>query len=109
MVNFKAIKDAILFRPLASATSKSGLMIPLSGGHTSNIGKVISVGGEVKSVKVGDYLVVNSYQCPLYYDEGKTYNIYREADVLGILEGLEVDETQTFDADNNKPKIATLK
>lgn len=84
----KAVGQSILFKYKAETTTESGIYISsgLDANSTSIKGEVISVGGLVQFVKVGDIVLIPKLmKTPVDLDEGIYTTL--EHQVLAIIDG----------------------
>ena len=81
----KAIMDRILIELRESEAQKNGIFLPETFLNVKNVGRVLSVGKDVKSVKVGDTVLFHAF------DELPTINenivAVRENSILAVMEG----------------------
>jgi chaperonin GroES len=95
-LNRKELNMAVQFTPLKERVFVSytdelektagGLYIPDSAKEKPQSGKVEAIGGEVKSLKVGDKILFDKYSGSKIKLDSKDYLIIKEEDVLGILQ-----------------------
>ena len=94
---FKPLHDRVLVKRVQSEEkTKGGLIIPDTAKEKPQQGKVIAVGtGKIDdngkripfNVKKGDKVLMPKYGGTEIKLDGKEYQIMREEDILGILEG----------------------
>jgi chaperonin GroES len=84
---FKPLKDRV-FVSYSEEMEKTagGIFIPDAAKEKPQKGKVEAVGGEVKSVKVGDSILFDKYSGSKINIDGMDYLILKEEDILGIFE-----------------------
>jgi chaperonin GroES len=71
----------------AKELSDGGIYIPDGAQEKPAEGNVVSVGCEVKQIKVGDSVMYSKYSGSEIENENIKYLIMRENDVLAIIEG----------------------
>ena len=95
-MNFKPLFDRVVIKKLdKSNKTKSGIIIPESGGDEPLYGKVVAVGdGEIFEgtktqmlVSIGDKVLYNKYGATNFKCDEKEYIILRQSDILGVFEG----------------------
>lgn len=64
--------------------SESGIILGDSKASAQRTGKVISVGGEVEEISLGDKVMFDSYKSFSIDLDGNTYLIMEENNVIGI-------------------------
>lgn len=64
-----------------------GLYVPETAKEKPQQGKVVSVGSEVKEVKVGDTVLFDKYSGSKIKLDDKEHLIVKEEDLLGIIQG----------------------
>ena len=69
----------------AKTQTASGLYLPDSAKEKSKIAKVVAVGKDAKSVKVGDNIIYKEYSTTEVKVDGTEYIILKEEDVLATL------------------------
>jgi len=86
-MKFKPLKDRV-FVSYSEEMEKTagGIYIPEAAKEKPQKGKIEAVGGEVKSLKVGDVILFDKYSGSKINMEGTDYLIVKEEDVLGIFE-----------------------
>jgi len=97
-MNYKPLGDRVVIEIIKrhDEKTKGGLYKP-SGSETTMLGKVIAVGGGLfthtgdkipMTVQVGDTVLLEGTGFK-HKNNGKTYNIYRESELLSIIEETE--------------------
>ena len=97
-MNYKPLGDRVVVEIIKrhDEKTKGGLYKP-SGSETTMLGKVIAVGGGLfthtgdripMTVQVGDTVLLDGTGFK-HKNNGKTYNIYRESELLSIIEETE--------------------
>ena len=96
-MKFKPLGDRVLVEPIKeNDVKKGGIIIPDSAKEKPQQGKVIAIGtgkqdkdGKVIAfnVKPGDTVLMPKYGGTEIKLDGKDFQIMREEDILGILEG----------------------
>ena len=97
-MNYKPLGDRVVVEIIKrhDEKTKGGLYKP-SGSETTMLGKVIAVGGGLfthtgdkipMTVQVGDTVLLEGTGFK-HKNNGKTYNIYRESELLSIIEETE--------------------
>lgn len=89
-VKIKPLADRVLIEPLAAETkTASGIIIPDSAQEKPQKGKVVAVGAGTKenpvTLKVNDVVLYGKYAGTEIKEEGKSFLIMRESDVLAVL------------------------
>ncbi len=89
-MNLKPLADRVLIEPSAAETkTSSGIIIPDTAQEKPQKGTVVAVGAGTKdnpvTLKVGDIVLYGKYAGTEIKEEGKTYLIMRESDVLATL------------------------
>jgi chaperonin GroES len=69
----------------AEAKTASGFYVPESAKEKPKISKVVAVGKEVKSVKVGDRIVYGGYTNTDIKVDGKDYQIIKEENIYATV------------------------
>ncbi len=86
-VNFKPLKERVFVSYSEEQDRTSGgLYIPDAAKEKPQRGKVEAVGGEVKSVKVGDEILFDKYSGSKISFDGADYLIVKEEEILGVIE-----------------------
>jgi chaperonin GroES len=86
-VNFKPLKERVFVSYSEEQERTSGgLYIPDAAKEKPQRGKIEAVGGDVKSVKVGDEILFDKYSGSKIAFDGADYLILKEDDILGIIE-----------------------
>ena len=86
-VKFKPLKERVFVSYTAELEKTSGgLYIPDAAKEKPQRGKIEAIGGEVKSVKVGDTILFDKYAGSKITIDNQEYLILKEEDILGILE-----------------------
>ena len=97
-MNYKPLGDRVVIEIIKrhDEKTKGGLYKP-AGSETTMLGKVIAVGGGLfthtgdripMTVQVGDTVLLDGTGFK-HKNNGKTYNIYRESELLSIIEETE--------------------
>lgn len=82
----KPLADRLLaVREEAQAKTASGIYLPETSKEKPVIAKVMAVGPDVKSLKVGDRIVYKEYATTDLKVDGTDYLIVKEDDVLATL------------------------
>lgn len=89
-VKLKPLADRVLIEPApAETTTASGIIIPDTAQEKPQKGKVVAVGNGTKdnpvTLKVGDVVLYGKYAGTEIKENGKSYLIMRESDVLAIV------------------------
>lgn len=89
-VKVKPLADRVLIEPApAETTTASGIIIPDTAQEKPQKGKVVAVGNGTKdnpiTLKEGDVVLYGKYAGTEIKENGKSYLIMRESDVLAIL------------------------
>lgn len=69
----------------ASKKTASGFYLPDKATEKPQIAKVLAVGSNVKSVKVGDRVIYKTYSTTEFKVDGKDYTIVKEEDILATV------------------------
>lgn len=84
--SIKPLADRLLaVREEAQTKTASGIYLPDSSKEKPVIAKVVAVGPDVKSLKLGDKIVYKEYATTELKVDGKEYLIIKEEDVLATL------------------------
>jgi len=84
----QAIADRIIARPVEAETKTvSGILLPDQAKGKTQIAVVISVGKDVKEVKVGDKIVHGEYGPDRFKQGQEELIIVKEEDVLAVVKG----------------------
>lgn len=75
----------VAVREQAAEKTASGLFLPDNAKEKPVAAKVVAVGKEAKSVKVGDRVLYKEYSTTELKIDGTEYLIVKEEDVLGVL------------------------
>ncbi|MCL2846166.1 MAG: co-chaperone GroES family protein [Firmicutes bacterium] len=78
--------DRVVMTPREDFVSTSGIHIPKTDTERVRIMNVTATGADVKSVRVGDVVLVPRYFGAEFLHGGTTYTLAREIDILGKLE-----------------------
>ena len=70
--------------PTIEETIKNGIIIPIQARERPQMGKVISIGADCKTLKVGETILYGKYAGSEIVIEDKNYLIMHEEDVLGV-------------------------
>lgn len=82
----KPLADRVVaVREEAAAKTASGLYLPDNSKEKPVLAKVVAVGPDVKSLKVGDKIVYKEYSTTELKVEGTEYLIVKEEDVLATV------------------------
>ncbi|GIZ14312.1 co-chaperone GroES [Capnocytophaga catalasegens] len=89
-VQLKPLADRVLIEPApAETTTASGIIIPDTAQEKPQKGTVVAVGPGTKenpiTLKVGNVVLYGKYAGTEIKEDGKTYLIMRESDVLAIV------------------------
>lgn len=85
-VPLKPLADRIVLQvEEAKSQTASGLFIPDTAKEKSKIAKVAAIGGDVKTLKIGDKVVYKEYSTTEIKIEGVEYLILKEEDVLATI------------------------
>jgi chaperonin GroES len=86
-VKFKPLKDRVFvsFTEEMDRTA-GGIYIPDAAKEKPQKGKVEAVGGEVKTLKVGDTVLFDKYAGTKIAIEGTDFLIVKEEDILGVFD-----------------------
>jgi len=86
-MKFKPLKDRV-FVSYSEEMEKTpgGIYIPEAAKEKPQKGIIEAVGGEVKSLKVGDLVLFDKYSGSKINMDGTDYLIVKEEDILGIFE-----------------------
>lgn len=80
-----AIMDRVFIK-LDEPEKVNGIILPDDVMNPRNIGRVVSVGAEVKSVKVGDHVVFHVFDEVPMPTPDKDIVVVREFSLLGVIE-----------------------
>ena len=96
-MNVKPLGDRVLVQPIEQEeVKKGGIIIPDTAKEKPTEGKIVAVGTGKRDesgklipfeVKKGDRVLISKYGGTEIKIDGKEYQIMREDDILGILEG----------------------
>ncbi len=75
----------VAVREQAADKTASGLYLPDNAKEKPVIAKVVAVGKEAKSVKVGDKILYKEYSTTELKIDGTEYLVVKEEDVLGTV------------------------
>lgn len=85
----KPLKSQVLLLPIEQPEARpSGLILMTKGQKRPQLGTIISIGPEVKDVKVGQQVMFGRYSTTDLKVGGKTYYIIKEEEILAITEGV---------------------
>lgn len=85
-VSIKPLADRVVAEPIeAEAKTSSGLYLPGNAQEKPKVAKVVAVGPDVKSIKVGDDILYEDYSNTDVKVDGKKYIIVKEEKVLAIV------------------------
>ncbi len=86
-VKFKPLKDRVFVSYTEEADrTAGGIYIPDAAKEKSQKGKIEAVGGDVKTLKVGDEVLFDKYAGTKITFDGTDYLIVKEEDILGVFE-----------------------
>jgi len=84
----QAIADRIIARPVEAETkTASGILLPDQAKEKTQMAVVMSVGKEVKEVKVGDKIIHSEYGPNRFKQGQEELIIVKEEDVLAVVKG----------------------
>jgi len=69
----------------AAAKTASGLYLPDTAKEKSKVAKVVAVGAEAKSIKLGDRIIYKEYSTTEVKVDGTEYLFVKEEDVLATI------------------------
>jgi chaperonin GroES len=75
----------VAVREAAKTQTASGLYLPDNAKEKPVVAKVVAVGKETKSVKVGDKILYKEYSTTELKIDGTEYLVVKEEDVLGTV------------------------
>lgn len=75
----------VAVREQAAEKTASGLYLPDNAKEKPVVAKVVAIGKEAKSVKVGDKILYKEYSTTELKIDGKEYLIVKEEDILGTV------------------------
>ena len=80
--------DKVLIkRPEEFSETPGGLIIPETSREKAMNGEVVSIGADVKHVKIGDTIMFRKYAgTDITFNDENQYLIISEQDVLGVME-----------------------
>lgn len=82
----KPLSDRVVaVREEAQAKTASGLYLPDAAKEKPVLAKVLAVGKDTKTVKVGDKILYKEYSTTEIKIDGTEYLIVKEEDILGTL------------------------
>lgn len=85
-VNIQPLADYVVAQQETAATkTASGLYLPESATEKPKTAKVVAVGKETKSVKVGDRILFKSYSTTDVKLDGNDYMLIKEEDILATV------------------------
>lgn len=85
-MKLQPLADRIVIKKVEAETkSSAGILLPDSAQKKSLSGEVLSIGSEVKEVKVGDVVLYAQYGPVEIEDEGLV--VVKEEDVLAVVKG----------------------
>lgn len=85
-VPIQPLADYVVAQPeVAEAKTASGLYLPDSAKEKPKTSKVVAVGKEVKSIKVGDRILYKSYSTTEVKLANDEYILVKEEDVLATV------------------------
>jgi chaperonin GroES len=85
-VNIQPLADYVVAQQEIAATkTASGLYLPETATEKPKTAKVVAVGKEAKTVKVGDRILFKSYSTTDVKLDGKEYMLIKEEDILATV------------------------
>ena len=85
-VPIQPVADYVVAQTEEAATkTASGLYLPGGAQEKPKVAKILAVGKEVKSVKVGDKIIYKSYSQTEIKVDGTEYLLVKEEDVLATV------------------------
>jgi chaperonin GroES len=85
-VPIKPLSDRVVaVREEAQSKTTSGFYLPENAKEKPVIAKIVAVGAEAKTLKVGDKIVYKEYSTTDFKIDGKEYLILKEEDVLATI------------------------
>ena len=82
----KVLGDRVLVKAKeAEKTSSGGIVLIESAAEKPAEGTIISIGGKVEEVKVGDEVIYGKYAGSELKNDGETYLTMRETDILAVI------------------------
>jgi chaperonin GroES len=85
-VPIQPLADYVVAEPeKAEAKTASGFYLPDAAKEKPQTSKVVAVGKEVKSVKVGDRIIYKSYSSTDIKHSGTDYILVKEEDILATV------------------------
>lgn len=83
----RPLADRVLVLPDPAETkTASGIIIPDTAKEKPDLGTVIAVGGKVTDITKGDKVLYRKYAGTEVSNEGKTYLVMKQDDVIAIVE-----------------------
>lgn len=107
MIN--AVKDKVVAILMTRKKTKSGLIIPNSVQEPQAFSKVISVGGDVDNVKVGDIIVSHMRSGMDVLIDRELIKVLKEDEIYGILTDKETIESLNEVVLNEKEESKIIK
>lgn len=87
-VPIQPLADYVVAQPeKAEAKTASGFYLPDAAKEKPSTSKVVAVGKDVKSVKVGDRILYKSYSSTDVKHGGEDYMVIKEEDILATVKG----------------------
>jgi chaperonin GroES len=87
-VPIQPLGDYVVAQPeKAEAKTVTGFYIPESAKEKPSTSKVVAVGKDVKSVKVGDRILYKNYSSTEVKHDGEEFVLVKEEDVLATVKG----------------------
>lgn len=84
----KPLADRIVAKPVEAETkTPGGILLPDQAKEKTTVAEVLSVGKDVKEVKVGDKIVHTEYGPNRFKDGTTELIILKEEDVLAVVKG----------------------
>ena len=82
----KAISDKIIVEELKRTKTEGGIILPDSSGDPQAYGKVISLGEDIKNLKVGDIIVFHNHGGQASLIGKSLLRILKYEEIYGVLE-----------------------
>ena len=87
-MKLQPLADRIVAKPVeAESTSPAGILLPDQAKEKTQMAVVMSVGKEVKEVKVGDKIIHSEYGPNRFKQGQEELIIVKEEDVLAVVKG----------------------
>lgn len=85
-VNIQPLADYVVAQQEVAATkTASGLYLPETATEKPKTSKIVAVGKDVKTVKVGDRIIYKSYSSTEVKVDGTEYTLIKEEDILATV------------------------